>query len=117
MRLEKKLKLRATTSTDSTLVAGGDVKRTKKQLAAGEPTKFTAMLTQSKWKQLKEEKDAPKPVVDTDEEALPEQRTPAEWHGAAREAQARPLTGLWPQLVEGLMGRKPALRFSIEDDQ
>jgi hypothetical protein len=66
VRLEKKLKLRATTSTDSTLVAGGDVKRTKKQLAAGEPTKFTAMLTQSKWKQLKEEKDAPKPVVDTD---------------------------------------------------
>lgn len=47
VRLEKKLKLRATTSTDSTLVAGGDVKRTKKQLAAGEPTKFTAMLTQS----------------------------------------------------------------------
>jgi hypothetical protein len=60
--LTQKLKLRATTSNDSTLVARGDVKRTTNQLVAGEGTKFTANLKQSKWEQLKEEEEAPKPV-------------------------------------------------------
>ena len=60
--LKKKLKLRATTSNDTTLVARGDVKKTTKQLAAGEETEFTVRLKQSKWKQLTEEEDAPKPV-------------------------------------------------------
>ena len=61
--LRRELRLRADASNDSTLVFGGDLKRTTKQLAAGEGTKFTAKLTQSKWKELKEEEEqAPKPV-------------------------------------------------------
>jgi hypothetical protein len=67
--LTKKLSFKATTSNDSTLVATGDVKRTTKQLAAGnvlaagEGTVIKARLKQSKWNQLKEEEeDAPKPV-------------------------------------------------------
>ena len=60
--LKKKLKLRAITSNDSTLVAGGDLKRTTKQLATGEKTTIKAKLEQSKWKQLKKEVDAPKPI-------------------------------------------------------
>jgi hypothetical protein len=39
-----KLRTHATTSNDSTLVVRGDVKRTTKQSAAGEPTKFKARL-------------------------------------------------------------------------
>jgi hypothetical protein len=63
--LKREVTLKATTSNDSTLVARGDVKRTTKQLAAGErgeATRFTAKLKRSKWEQLKEELDAPKPV-------------------------------------------------------
>jgi hypothetical protein len=63
--LAKKLSFKATTSNDSTLVVGGDFKRTTRQLAGGERgerTWFKAKLKQSKWNQLKEEMDAPKPV-------------------------------------------------------
>jgi hypothetical protein len=39
-----KLRTHATTSNDATLVVTGDVKKTKKQSAAGESTKFKAKL-------------------------------------------------------------------------
>jgi hypothetical protein len=46
--LKKKLKFSATTNVDSTLEAGGSVRKTTKELAAGEKTKVKAKLKGSK---------------------------------------------------------------------
>jgi hypothetical protein len=50
--LKKKLKFFATTNVDSTLEAGGSVKNTTKQLAAGEKTTIKAKLKKSKRQKL-----------------------------------------------------------------
>jgi hypothetical protein len=50
--LKKKLTFFATTNVDSTLEAGGSVKNTTKQLAAGEKTKVKAKLKGSKREKL-----------------------------------------------------------------
>jgi hypothetical protein len=50
--LKKKLTFFATTNVDSTLEAGGNVKNTTKQLAAGEKTKVKAKLKGSKREKL-----------------------------------------------------------------
>jgi len=55
--LKKKLTFFATTNVDTTLVAGGDVKPTEKQLAGGEKTKVKAELKPSKRKQLEKKLD------------------------------------------------------------
>jgi hypothetical protein len=52
--LKKKLKFSATTNVDSTLEAGGSVKKTTKQLAGGEKTKVKAKLKGSKREKLEE---------------------------------------------------------------
>jgi hypothetical protein len=55
--LEKRVKFRARTSNDSTLVATGAVKKTTKQAAAGEVTRFKARLKHLK--RLKERSGKP----------------------------------------------------------
>jgi hypothetical protein len=52
--LKKKLKFSATTNVDATLEAGGSVKKTTKQLAAGEKAKVKAKLKGSKRARLEE---------------------------------------------------------------
>jgi hypothetical protein len=48
---------------------------------------------------------------------LPEKLAPAERLGQAREAQARRLAGLRPQLVEPEVRRQPLDRLAVHDDQ
>jgi plastocyanin len=55
--LTKKLKFFATSSADSTLVAGGSVKQTTVQLAADEKTKVKAKLNRSQRERLEEKLD------------------------------------------------------------
>jgi hypothetical protein len=51
-RLSRQLIVTATTNNDLTLVARGDVEKTKKQLKAGKSTKIRARIKQSRWKRL-----------------------------------------------------------------
>ncbi len=57
------------------------------------------------------------PVVDGDEEALPEEAAPAERLRHAREAEARVLARDRPQLVERLLFRQPLDRLAIHEDR
>jgi hypothetical protein len=57
------------------------------------------------------------PVVHGDEEVLPEELAPAERLGHAREAQARLLARLGPELVEAERGRQPLHGLPVHDDQ